>query len=149
MKVTDLTVTKLKHGLYNISCVVLRLGNPTVTRLDRWDYETSDLIVARAVCLSYFRMEIINVVGKDSWLHRCRTARPGDLVLSLRLDGASGDPHPAIPRKWSSYITGLDVDGSVSCEADAVHAGSSEWINRPFLDRRWYEWVLRSVEGME
>jgi hypothetical protein len=97
MIVTDLQVTKLKHGLYHVDCRVLRLGNPLLTEVDRWEYECPDLVVVQAICMSYMKREVLYVVGKDSWLHRCRTARPGSVVLSVRWDGSSGDKRPALP----------------------------------------------------
>lgn len=147
MKVTDLTVTKLKHGYWHVECEVLALGNPVLKRLDHWEYETTDLITVRAICLGYMRPEAFNVVKKEQWLHRCRTARPGSVVLSLRWDGASGESHPAVPRKWSvTVIRDEDLEIDLSYESP-THVSEAKWHDLPFADPEWLKWALSEEYG--
>jgi hypothetical protein len=148
MIVTDLQVTKLKHGLFHVDCRVLRLGNPLLTEVDRWEYECPDLVVVQAVCMSYMKREVLYVVGKDSWLHRCRTARPGSVVLSVRWDGSSGDKRPAVPRKWVSHsYSAFGEDDLVILENGKEFSLGVEWHNLPFIDQNWMEHFREWVSG--
>ena len=152
MKTTNLLVTKLKHGEYFIDCAVHEHGiGRTQWVVSSWSHYSHDLIEVQAVCLSYMRSEVVNVVKKDSWLHRCRTARPDSVVLSLCWDGLSGDQSPATPAKWVRVPwadeDGVEVDDVVDFKR--IPPSAIKWIQLPFVSEQFKYWACGECEGLE
>lgn len=92
MKVTNLNVTKLKDSTFLVETEILQMGHVLTKVKHRSSHSFRSIGTVQEYLSCYNRSEVSIVVAKDSWLNRCRTARPGSLVLSLRWDGATYAP---------------------------------------------------------
>lgn len=125
MKVFELTVKKIDREYYEIDSRVVILGNPYRKVISSWHDRTRSASVVQDI-VSRLGTEVSSVVEKDSWLHRCRAARPGSLVLSLCWDGASDDSRSADPFRRSVVIDTSTLDWSDD------HPAKAEWELSPF-----------------